>query len=150
MDLDVGPDDGCAVFMTSHGSRSGFYIKSDNTLTPNKLDSILDAACGERPTVVLISACYSGVFMDALKADNRIIMTAARKDRTSFGCSAEATYTYWDSCMIEELPEANTWTELYSTVTACIEVKESRGNFKRSFPQASFGSILRDARIFKK
>ena len=53
--------------------------------------------CQARPTVVVISACYSGIFVDGLAAPNRMIMTAARRDRSSFGCSEDATYPYFDA-----------------------------------------------------
>ncbi|MGE0789932.1 MAG: C13 family peptidase [Sandaracinaceae bacterium] len=145
-ELAVGEGDACLVHMTSHGSREGFYIARANTLTPSRMAQILDHACGDRPTVVLISACYSGVFLDDLAAPNRVILTAAREDRTSFGCSAEAEYTYWDGCLIDELPAATTWSGLYASVTKCIEGKE--GGFTPSYPQVSLGSEVMDLRIF--
>ena len=56
--------------------------------------------------MVLVSACYSGVFVGpSMQKKNRIILTAARQDRTSFGCSAENEYTYWDSCLIARFAE---------------------------------------------
>jgi hypothetical protein len=145
--LDVGPGDGCVLFMTSHGSTSGFYIEGRGEMSPEELGSILDEACGDRPTVVLVSACYSGIFIEPMARPNRIILTAARPDRTSFGCSADETYTYWDTCLIESYPTATTWAELYDTVTACVVDRES-GFFTPSEPQSSFGSEVRDLAIF--
>lgn len=146
-DLGVGEGDGCLVFMTSHGSRTGYYITDRDYLTPPRLDQILDAACGDRPTVALISACYSGVFVDDVAAPNRIILTAAREDRTSFGCSAEATYTYWDGCLIDNFHSATTWSLLYENVRKCIEDKEA-GGFTPSYPQVSLGADVVDLPIF--
>ena len=147
LELAVGDGDGCVVFMTSHGSPSGFYIRDQNELTPTRLDRILDDACGDRPTVALISACYSGVFVDPAAQPNRIILTAAREDRTSFGCSAEAEYTYWDGCLIDRFTASDTWAALYDDVTACIEAKEG-GGFTPSLPQGFFGADVRDLPIF--
>lgn len=147
MDLGVGDGDGCIVHMTSHGNTTGFSIEGRGFLTPTRLDQILDDACGDRPTVALISACYSGVFVDPVAAPNRIILTAAREDRTSFGCSAEATYTYWDGCLITEWESAATWRELYDNVEKCIENKE-RGGFTPSYPQGYFGADVADLPIF--
>ena len=52
---------GCFVFMTSHGTTDGLYLREDydskSILSPSKLDRILDAQCGARPTVVVVSAC---------------------------------------------------------------------------------------------
>ncbi len=147
-DLKIKDGEGCLVHMTSHGSKTGFYIRGQNYLTPTQLNQIIKDQCGTRPTVLLVSACYSGVFAEpSMEAPNRIILTAARKDRTSFGCSAEATYTYWDACLVTNLPLAKTWFELAGKMEKCIEAKESAGSFARSYPQARFGSQVKDLEI---
>lgn len=134
-------DDLCFVHMTSHGSQSGFYLKGEAQLTPGQLDEMLELRCAKRPTVVLVSACYSGIFTASQKMQrpNRIILTAARKDRTSFGCSAENQYTYWDGCLIDELPVSKSWKNLHENIVECIERKEASGNFTRSLPQFFMG-----------
>ena len=136
--------------MTSHGTRQGFYLRNGAPITPQTLDKILNRACGDKPTVVLISACYSGVFVGpSMQKKNRIILTAARQDRTSFGCSAENQYTYWDACLIDSLPTAETWKSLYGTIQQCVQKKESQGQFKPSLPQAFFGEEVSDLKIPK-
>src|SRR5262249_41270681 len=128
-ELSIGDQDACLIHMTSHGSPQGFYLRNAPSISPQMLNRILDKACGERPTVVLISACYSGVFVGPImQKDNRIILTAARQDRTSFGCSAENQYTYWDACLIDSLPTTESWKSLYGNVQECVETKESRGH----------------------
>ena len=140
-DLNVQEGEGCLIHMTSHGKPTGFYIRGQDYLTPTKLNQIINDTCGKRPTVLLVSACYAGIFAEpSMQANNRIILAAARKDKTSFGCSAEADYTYWDGCLVSSLPTSNTWYELAQQVEQCIEVKESAGGFSRSYPQARFGS----------
>ncbi len=118
--------DACLVHVTSHGSKQGFtYIKPDSGLRPADLDKMLTDTCGDQPTVVLISACYSGVFVDELmQKSNRIVMTAARYDRPSFGCRSDHVYTYWDGCLIEALPTAKSWAEVYKNTTTCVTEKE--------------------------
>ncbi len=150
-DLSVGSYEGCLIHMTSHGTQSGFYIKGQDYLTPDKLNQLIKDACGENPTVLLVSACYSGIFAEPkMEAPNRIILTAARKDRTSFGCSAEAVYTYWDGCLVTTLPTVSTWFELAGAMEKCIEAKESGGGFARSYPQARFGALVKDLVISQK
>src|SRR5262245_61217821 len=123
-DLSIGDQDACLIHMTSHGSRQGFYLRNAGPISPQALDRILDRACGDRPTVVLVSACYSGVFAGpSMQQKNRIILTAARQDRTSFGCSPEYQYTYWDACLIDSLPTAETWKSLYGTIQQCVQTK---------------------------
>jgi hypothetical protein len=146
--LDIGDRDGCMLHFTSHGSRQGFYLKNQPTLTPSQLNQMLEQSCGARPTVILVSACYSGVFvMKEMQADNRIILTAARPDRTSLGCGAEDQYTYWDSCLIEHFSTAATWHELQQKLVSCIEEKEA-GRYNPSEPQGFFGSKVRNLKIF--
>src|SRR5215813_7875230 len=149
-ELSIGDHDACLVHMTSHGTPQGFYLSNGPPISPRALDKILDTACGDRPTVVLISACYSGVFVGpSMQKKNRIILTAARQDRTSFGCSAENQYTYWDSCLIDSLPTTESWKSLYGSIEQCVQAKESQGHFKPSFPQAYFGEQVSDLEIPK-
>ncbi len=39
--------------------------------------------------IVVVQACYSGSFVDNLAAPDRMVITAAAADRTSFGCASE-------------------------------------------------------------
>lgn len=146
--LDLAEDDACLIFMTSHGSKSGFYIAGQPTLTPQVLGGILDRTCGKRVTVLLVSSCYSGVQIDtATVGPNRVILTAARRDRTSFGCGSEETYTYWDTCLVALLPDAKTWAQLHEDIKACITAKE--GGFKPSLPQIYEGDDVKNIGILE-
>lgn len=136
------PDAGCLVFITSHGGRDGVVLKADldyeQRLSPVRLGDMLDNSCGTRPTVAIISACYSGIFLDDA-APNRIILTAARSDRTSFGCGADFDYTYYDSCLLDAWPHAANFHLLYETIVRCVREKERKLGVTPSEPQASFG-----------
>ncbi len=147
-ELNIGSNDACILFLTSHGNKQMWFVRGDTGLTPDKLDQMLDASCGDRPTVALISACYSGIFIGPLAQPNRVVLTAASATNTSFGCSPEATYTYWDGCLIDNFAQAGTWEDLYRRVTACIEGKESAAGVTPSRPQAHFGSNVSNMAIF--
>src|SRR5262245_15369829 len=143
---------GCFVFMTSHGSTKGLLLRededSDRTLSPSKLDRILDKQCGERPTVVVMSACHSGVFIGkASKGDNRIWLTAARDDRVSFGCGAEFEFTYFDECLLGAWPKSKTWKQLFDRTNTCVRLKESELSESSSLPQAFFGKAVKDLEL---
>lgn len=153
--LGVRSSDACLVHMTSHGSPKGFFhIQPKTELTPAILNQMLDTACGDQPTVVMVSACFSGVFAQGeMQKPNRIIFTAARDDRPSFGCSPGETYTYWDGCLIDGLSGAKSWKGLYDTVTTCVTKKEEelmekdkakfgRTRLKPSFPQFYQGAAV--------
>jgi len=138
------PGEGCLVFLTSHGSPRGLALTDDldneRTLSPSTLGRILDEGCGSAPTVAIVSGCYSGIFIGAVtEAPNRIILTAARDDRTSFGCGFEFQYTYFDDCLFQSWPKSQTWVGLYRATAACVQVKEREINREPSEPQAYFG-----------
>lgn len=144
--LNAKSGEGCLVHLTSHGAKGqGFYLKLAGILPPDALAQLVNKACGDQPTVVLVSACYSGQFIiDALKGPNRVILTAARADRPSFGCSADTEYTYWDHCLLNEIPNSRSWSELYGKVQACITEKEAALGAQPSGPQAFFGKNTAD------
>lgn len=143
---------GCLVFMTSHGIKGqGFYLSQAGVLTPANLAALVNQACGQAPTVILVSACYSGQFITkGLTGDNRVILTAAIADRPSFGCSTDTVYTFWDECMIDSIPVSDSWKELYDNVKVCISDKESALGARPSLPQAFFGANVKDLKILNK
>jgi hypothetical protein len=148
LSLSVRNTDGCLIHMTSHGTRQGFAMTRQPMLTPARLNSMLELGCGDRPTVMLVSACYSGIFAGSvMQKPNRVILTAARDDRTSFGCSPENEFTYWDGCLIDNLTKAESWQGLHGLLRQCIETKESKGRFTPSLPQAFFGDQVADLKI---
>lgn len=137
----------CLVFMTSHGSPAGFLLSAHDgtggSLPPRTLDWLLDRHCGVKPTVVIVSACFSGVFLEeGMEQPNRIILTAARRDRPSFGCSADEIYTYYDKCLLDSWLWAYTWQELYDKTKACVAEKEAALGATPSEPQAFFGDAV--------
>jgi len=148
LSLSVGNTDGCLIHLTSHGTRQGFAMRNQPVLNPARLNSILELGCGDRPTVVLVSACYSGAFVGGLMPKpNRVILTAARDDRTSFGCSSENEFTYWDGCLIDNLTKTETWLGLHRRLEQCIQTKESKGRFTPSLPQAFLGDPVLELKI---
>ena len=67
------------LILTSHGSPAGLAVKAGRltqTLTPSKLADML-VWTGVRHKVVVISACYSGVFIPRLANPNLLVITAA-------------------------------------------------------------------------
>ena len=140
---------GCLVFMTSHGTVDGLYLRhdldNDRMLSPGRLDRMLDRHCGERPTVIVASACHSGVFIGrATKGANRVILTAARDDRVSFGCGAEFELTYFDECLLKSWAKGGTWKKLFDRTSTCVRLKESELSESSSMPQAFFGDGVKD------
>lgn len=140
----------CLVFVTSHGEERGFFLRPDRRLFgPATFDQALTAGCGSAPTVAIVSACHSGAFInDQTRRPNRIIMSAAAIDRTSFGCGADDDYTYYDQCLLQTLDNVATWRDLAFGTRSCVETLERRlGVRQQSRPQIFVGAAVANLRI---
>ena len=134
---------GCFLYFTSHGGPEYMVFGPDQRLAPTNMVTLVRELCQTRPTVVVISACFSGIFVDSLAAPNRMIMTAARRDRSSFGCSEDATYPYFDACVISSLPTATDFIALATATRACVKDRETaEGLSPASEPQVSIGASM--------
>jgi Peptidase C13 family len=138
----AGAKAGCLIYFTSHGSPDGIVL-GEGLMTPSAMARIVDDACGERPAVVVVAACFSGVFIPPLAGQNRMVLTAARPDRASFGCGEEDRYTFFDTCMLEKLPGAPNFAVLGRSVQACVAKREQDlGAAPPSEPQLWIGPKL--------
>jgi hypothetical protein len=135
----------CLVFITSHGRQNeGIWLAaSGEFLEPDALARALSAGCRGVPTVAILSSCYSGSFT-AMRAANRVIITAARADRPSFGCQADRTYTVFDECLLAALPRSATWRAVYKADLDCVRRRELQLQVLPSQPQAFFGKAVRN------
>ena len=131
--------DGCLIYFTSHGTPDGIIV-ADSVLGPSQMRDIVNNACGSRPAVIVMSACYSGQFVTPLAADNRIIMTAARPDRTSFGCGEMDHYTFFDDCFLRAMPLAGDFPSVGGLAQQCVAAREQEMKLSPpSEPQVSVG-----------
>lgn len=96
-------EDALIVYTTSHGAPFGLYYNDADSgygaISPNRLAGMLDQL-GISNRLLILSACYSGVFVPRLQSPTTVIVTAARADRTSFGCAAENDWTFFGDAMI--------------------------------------------------
>jgi hypothetical protein len=146
----LGGGDACLAFVTSHGNETGVFLRADGSFVqPPQLEQALDAGCGQLPTVVVISACHSGIFLtDALRRPNRIVLPAAARDRTSFGCGAADLYTYYDQCFLDQFDQATTWRQLAASTRRCVEGLERSMRIRaKSDPQQFFGASVSGLRL---
>ncbi len=133
----------CLFYLTSHGLPQGAQV-DQIILRPGTLATMLDQTCGKRPTVVVISACFSGVFVPTLAQPNRMVLTAARPDRTSFGCGQDNKYPYFDDCFLSSMPNARDFGVLAGSVRECVRNREVAEKMTPpSEPQIWVGALLR-------
>ena len=131
------------VFMTSHGGKDHEFKLNQNAMTlrgikPKELAEILDES-RIRWKVILVSACYSGGFVDPLKSETTMVITAARADRTSFGCADENDFTYFGRAFFKEaLPASSSFFEAFGKAQLLVdewERKDKTPERERSLPQ---------------
>ncbi len=133
---------GCFLYFTSHGAPQGILF-GDFGLSPDVLARVVDDYCSGRPTVVIVSACYSGVFIPALASDDRMVLTAARPDRTSFGCSEDLHYTFFDQCVLESMPNSQSFPDMAKKTQDCVAAREQKeGLSPPSEPQLFVGERI--------
>ncbi|MBA4804060.1 MAG: peptidase C13 [Brevundimonas sp.] len=133
---------GCLLYFTSHGAPD-HLVFGETEMTPDVMANLVRGTCGARPTVVIVSACYSGQFVNALEGSNRMVLTAARRDRTSFGCGADERYPWFDGCVLESLPAAADFLALAAGARACVARKEAEaGVALPSEPQLFVGAEM--------
>jgi len=128
------------LFLTSHGTKDHLlYVSMDplplDQISPDDLAGALTKS-GIRNRVVIISACYSGGFIDALKDDSTMIISAARADRTSFGCGARSEITdFGRAFFVEGLNHHDTFGDAFTEARRLIDGWENRDGEDHSYPQ---------------
>ena len=133
------------LFMTSHGERTGFALQlpgGNTELTPQQVAGTLDGE-GIKNRVVIVSACYSGIFVPPLANDNTIVMTAADAQHTSFGCAPERDWTYFgDAFFRQSVHPGSDFADAFDHARALIHGWELMDNAPPSNPQGSFGHTV--------
>src|SRR6185295_1862294 len=94
------------LVLSSHGTRDAM-IEVSNTGIPARglaaetLANLLREA-GIQWRVVVVSACFSGAFVEPLADAHTIVLTAASKSRSSFGCSDDRDLTYFGEALFRD------------------------------------------------
>jgi hypothetical protein len=131
------------VILTSHGSPDGLAVKAGRltqTLTPSTLADMLGRT-GVRHKVVVISACYSGVFIPRLANPDVLVITAADADHPSFGCEDKARWTYFgDAFFNVALRRTKSLQEAFVVARALVRKRELRERFEPSNPLMAGGA----------
>lgn len=131
---------GCLIYFTSHGTPNGI-VTNGGVLSPDNWSKIVGNACGKRPSVIVMSSCFSGQFVPGLQGPNRMVFTAARPDRTSFGCGESDHYTFFDGCFLQALPATGNFPDLADRTRDCVAKQEQAlGVDYPSEPQLSIGN----------
>ncbi|MGH8493636.1 MAG: C13 family peptidase [Moraxellaceae bacterium] len=135
------------LFVTSHGSQDhqielNYWPLELEGITPEWLRTTLDAT-GIRHRVIVLSACYAGGFIPALKSPDTLVITAADASRTSFGCADDAEFTYFGRAFFDEaMRREYSLRAAFDSATAAVAERESTEGFEPSRPQWDIGENM--------
>jgi hypothetical protein len=133
--------------LSSHGKRDATLVVTHgalplNWLTGEGLARMLRES-GIQWKVVVISACYAGAFIEHLRDDRTIVITASSADRTSFGCNHRSELTYFGEAFYRNaLATAPDLPSAFAGAVAQIEARERSEGLVPSQPLAHFGAAM--------
>jgi hypothetical protein len=141
-------EDVLVLYLSSHGSDKhemvvDFRPMRFSPITPETLKSALRDA-GIRWKVIIISACYSGGFIEPLKDSRTLIITASSADRQSFGCGSASDATYLAQALFgNAMRETYSFESGFARARTLIEQWEREQGEKPSQPQLFVGTDIR-------
>jgi hypothetical protein len=142
------PQDVIFVHISTHGAPHELARRigegETTALSSQALARMLAPLAGH-PTIIVISACYSGSFIRDLQGARRIILTAARADRSSFGCGAGSRHTFFGEAELEAFGEPDrSLRQVFVAIRRNVAAIERREHFTPSEPQISVGADVWD------
>jgi hypothetical protein len=133
------------VYLTTHGSEDHTLLVDMDPLPLDQIDADdLAGILAEHPfkyKVVVINACYSGGFIPPLKGAGTMIITAARSDRSSFGCGEQSQLTWFGHAfLVDALNKTDDFQRAFALARAEVAQWEKRDRYQASDPQISVGT----------
>jgi hypothetical protein len=133
------------LYLASHGGRDASLesdLPSNDSVQPISSTSTAEAlkGSGVARRVIVVSACFSGTWIPALADDNTIVITAAAKDRTSFGCDDSRRLTVFGESFLGSLAVKNvSLHDAFEDAKRKISAEEAKDKVTPSLPQAFVG-----------
>ncbi|WP_186829673.1 C13 family peptidase [Xanthomonas campestris] len=140
-------EDALLLFVTTHGTEDHtLYVQVDQNeedfISPQDLRKALDDA-GIDNRVIVLSACYSGGFIPALRSATTLVLTAARADRPSFGCGNTSNATYFGQAwLIDAMNQVADPVAAFDAAKVAITAREKEDGELPSLPQQSVGKHI--------
>ncbi|CAH0992696.1 hypothetical protein SIN8267_02829 [Sinobacterium norvegicum] len=137
------------LMITSHGSKSHHLSVQQPgidlvDISDQQLASMIEQS-SIKYKVIMVSACYSGGFIEALQSPNTLVMTSSNSHRSSFGCTDDADFTYFGRAYFQK---AMTEFGEHSFESAFYLAKQWVGQWEReqdyqpSQPQIAVGTAV--------
>jgi hypothetical protein len=144
----MNPDeDTLFLFLSAHGYRDHRLSAVQpplelSALTPTALARMLQDA-GIKWRVIVVSACYSGGFIEPLRDDNTIVITASSAERSSFGCEAGRDFTYFGEAYFRDaLSRTRSFTQAFELARGIVTEREAKEKLEPSAPQMWVGRAI--------
>ena len=140
-------EDTLFLFLSSHGYRDHRLSAVQPplelaSLTPTALARLLQDA-GIKWRVIVVSACYSGGYIEPLRDDNTIVITASAAERTSFGCETGRDFTYFGEAYFRDaLERTRSFTQAFELAKASVAKREADEGLTPSLPQMWVGRAI--------
>jgi hypothetical protein len=135
------------LFLSAHGDRDYRLSASQPplelaALTPTALARLLHES-GVKWRVIVVSACYSGGYIEPLRDANTLVITAAAPDRSSFGCEAGRDFTYFGQAFFRDaLASTRSFTAAFAVARDIVSRQEAAEKLTPSMPQMWVGPAI--------
>lgn len=135
-------EDAVILYTTSHGGAPEGLVYNDRlrgegAISPDRLAGMLD---GLPNRLVILSACYSGIFVPRLASDTSVVISAAAADRSSFGCDPGNEWTWFGDALINRaLRKRQPLATAFGEAEVSVGTWEAAGKLEPSRPQISVG-----------
>lgn len=135
------------LYLTTHGTEDHELLLR----RPGAQDDLMDAAqirraldeAGIRHRVIAISACYAGGLIDELQDADTLLLTAARRDRTSFGCGNDSVATFFGRAwLVDGLNSTLDFGAAFDQARLSIARRERAEALRPSRPQMARGARI--------
>lgn len=137
-------EDVLVLYSTSHGLPQGLAYHYEDSgygiLSPKRLKEVLGELRIEK-RLLLLSACYSGIFVPELASEDTAIITASAANRASFGCQPDNDWTFFGDALVNRaLRKPQGLLMAHREATLAIADWEARMRVPASLPQARIGN----------
>ncbi|WP_329743119.1 C13 family peptidase [Dyella sp. A6] len=141
------PDDILMLYFTSHGSEDHQLLVDMDPLPLDQISATdLPGILAEHKfkwKVVVVNACYSGGFIPPLRNPDTLVLTAARADRSSFGCGSESDITYFGHAwLVDAMNRTDNFVTAFQQARSQIARWETQDKLTPSDPQIYAGKNI--------
>lgn len=144
------PGDRILIMFTSHGHQDLLSnVAANRRYPPIRGAELRDLLMplSDWDTGIVISACYSGSLIPALRHPKRWIMTAAAADRNSYGCQFHGKQTYFIQSLLSTFVGPKVGLDYWHNATARrVRVGEEAAKLTPSLPQLWVGEAVQHYR----